>query len=341
MDQLVGRPAAGPESNERLCGRHCPALPAESEGGPSPGAVQPAERLSCDPQEHGYRLVWEARMRVAISVINMKGGVGKTTIATLLCRSLAQSFKVLAVDLDPQANMSQALMGEDGYRRFLDDDSPSVVEVFKGYQPPGRAASPTALDATEVARTISRSYKGELRVVPSRFDFSDNLREASTTDDKALARFIADNFDDIDIVLIDCAPTESVLTRAAYHASRYVLVPVRPEYFATIGFPLLHKSLQDFRGGNPGHEIDVLGVVINNAFYDGGNQGGPERKRAKIDIQDEAAKHDWRIFGCEIPFSRGFPKMMRGDHNWLGNAEDFRFFATEFRCSLSEEGYVS
>ena len=280
-------------------------------------------------------------MRVAISVINMKGGVGKTTIATLLCRSLAQSFKVLAVDLDPQANMSQALMGEAGYRQFLNDHSPSVVEVFKGYQPPGSHASPTPLDATEVARTIGRYGRGELRIIPSRFDFSDNLREASTSDDKALARFIADSFHDIDIVLIDCAPTESVLTRAAYHASRYVLVPVRPEYFATIGFPLLHKSLQDFRGSNPGHKIDVLGVVINNAFYDGGNKGGPERTRAMADIEGEAAEHDWRIFEWDIPFSRGFPKMMRGDYSYPGNAVEFDLFAEEFRESLSEEGYVS
>jgi len=280
-------------------------------------------------------------MRVSISVINMKGGVGKTTIATLLCQRFARSLKVLAIDLDPQANMSQALMGEDGYRRFLDDESPSVVEVFKGYRPPGSAASPTPLDAAEVARTIRRSRDGELRVIPSRFDFSDNLCDASKADDRALARFIADGFHDVDVVLIDCAPTESVLTRAAYHASRYVLVPVRPEYFATIGFPLLHRSLEEFRRSNPGHEIDVLGVVINNAFYDGGNRGGPERKRAMADIRREAASHQWRIFDNEIPFSRGFPKMMRGDYNWPGNAEDFRYFAKELRRALSEGGHVS
>ncbi|MCY4425056.1 MAG: AAA family ATPase, partial [Acidimicrobiaceae bacterium] len=44
-------------------------------------------------------------------MINMKGGVGKTTIATLLCKRFALSLNVLAIDLDPQANMSQALMG--------------------------------------------------------------------------------------------------------------------------------------------------------------------------------------------------------------------------------------
>lgn len=59
------------------------------------------------------------------------------------------------------------------------------------------------------------------------------------------------------------------------------------------------------------------------------------------ELRREAANHHWRIFDNEIPFSRGFPKMMRGDHNWLGNAEDFRYFAKELRRALSERGYVS
>ena len=68
---------------------------------------------------------------ICISVINMKGGVGKTTIAALLARYASdRSRKVLAIDLDPQANLSQALMGERSYKRFLDDKAPSIVEVF-------------------------------------------------------------------------------------------------------------------------------------------------------------------------------------------------------------------
>ena len=280
-------------------------------------------------------------MAVAISVINMKGGVGKTTILALLCQRFARSFRVLAIDLDPQANLSQALMGETGYKRFLDDQSPSVVEVFKGYQPPNAAASPTSLSANGVARRISYSRKGELRIIPSRFDFSDNLIAASKTAEQALARFVANSIHDIDIIMIDCAPTESVLTRAAYHASRYVLVPVRPEYFATIGFPLLNESLQDFRRKNQGHKIDVLGVVVNNAFYDGGNDGGPEKARAMADIEREASENGWSIFSNEIPFSRGFPKIMRGDHSWSGNAEQFSHFAQELHKSLSAAGHLT
>ena len=100
-----------------------------------------------------------------------------------------------------------------------------------------------------------------------------------------LARCIAEHFQEKDLILIDCAPTESVFTTAAYHASRFVLVPVRPEYFATIGFPLLQQSLDAFRNKNKGHQIDIVGIVINNSFYHGGNDGGPEKQAALRDIK--------------------------------------------------------
>ena len=69
---------------------------------------------------------------VCVSVINMKGGVGKTTVAMLLSRYAWDSLglNVLAIDLDPQANLSQAFMGEQRYKNFIANKSPSIVELF-------------------------------------------------------------------------------------------------------------------------------------------------------------------------------------------------------------------
>ena len=266
---------------------------------------------------------------VVVSVINMKGGVGKSTITVSLCRfASARQLKVLAVDLDPQANLSQAFMRRD-YRKFVDQKKPSIVEIFRGYRPPSSSAG--APGPLEVEEVIYRLGTSNISLVPSRFDFADNLVDSLKPDPRTLARFISESCSDADLILIDCAPTESVFTQAAYAASRHVLVPVRPEYFATIGFPLLKQSLADYRSRNRGHEIDVLGVVINNASYHGGNDGGPEKRRALEEIRAETTKNGWHEFRNQLPYSRGFPKMMRGDFTYLGNAwTGFRGFAAEF-----------
>ncbi len=271
---------------------------------------------------------------VCVSVINMKGGVGKTTIAALLGRhaSLSLKLNVLSIDLDPQANLTQAFMSDRNYRQFLSNNSPSIVEVFKNYQPPtADMPSPSPLDITKVVIGDTSLGGGNLQLIPSRFDFSDNLVNSIKPDPKVLAQLIAYNFQDKDLIIIDCAPTESIFTQAAYHASRYVLVPVKPEYFATIGFPLLNDSLNAFKSENWGHRIDVIGAVINNSSYHfSGNRGGPERDRAISEIISEAEKNGWHIFKNEIPLSRGFPKMMRGDFTHRGDADLFYRFANEF-----------
>jgi chromosome partitioning protein len=210
-----------------------------------------------------------------------------------------RSLDVLAIDLDPQANLSQGLM-HSGYAKFLVAKRPSIVEIFNGYAPPrAQALSPSRLSPVMAVENLGQSANRSLDLIPSRFDFSDNLLGAMRADPRTLARFLSDNFRNKDLVIIDCSPTESILTTAAYHASGKILVPVKPEYFATIGFPLLQQSINNFKNQNRGHDLEVCGVVINNAFYDGGNNGGPEKQRAMHEIRNETKKNGWPIFKQE------------------------------------------
>lgn len=266
---------------------------------------------------------------ICISVINMKGGVGKTTIAALLARHAAmyRGLNTLAIDFDPQANLSQALMGAGDYRQFVESGEPSIVEVFRGYTAPTtERASPSPLDLSDVIRQIYQN----LHLIPSRFDFADHLVNSIGTNQRVLARLIAENFQDKQLVILDCAPTESIFTQTAYHASRYILVPVKPEFLATIGFPLLNRSLTTFRNANPGHLIDVIGVVINDTS-DYQAYSIPEKETALKEIYEEAARNNWYVFENGLRYSRGFPKLMRSIFpNWPGEAPDiFRRFAME------------
>ncbi len=269
---------------------------------------------------------------VTICVINLKGGVGKSTITALLSRYAFNSRNkdVLAIDLDPQANLSQGLMHQ-SYSTFVSQKGGSIVEVFADYLPPkygGGGSQP--LTAEAVTELILESGTRRLDLIPSRFDFSDALTNAVRPDPRILAKFLAKNFKEKDVIFIDCSPTESVFTTAAYHASDFVLIPVKPEFFATIGFPLLAESLSNFRRHNKAHQIEVAGVVINNAFYHGGNDGGPEKQRAMAAINKECAANGWHIFDKQMYHSRGYPKLMRGDYNHSGDAGLFWTFAKEF-----------
>ena len=271
---------------------------------------------------------------VVVSVINLKGGVGKTTVAALLARYAARmNLSVLAVDLDPQANLSQALMTGTDYKQFMGNGEPSVVELFNGYSPPSPERSAPAPLESILKKVGSRwKQKENFHLIPSRFDFADNLiSSVRRVDEQVLARYIAHEMEDKDLILIDCAPTESVLTRTAYHASRYVLVPVRTEFFSTIGFPLLQESLEKFRSDNPTHTIDVCGVLINNSETQWSPRG-PHHRDSRDEIREKAEEYGWPIMSNEMTHSRGYPKMAKEEYAaHTGNAwGESRKIANEF-----------
>ena len=251
---------------------------------------------------------WVAEVTVAVSLINMKGGVGKTTIASQLAHAAAADrLKVLAVDLDPQSNLSHSIMGARNYVRHIQENRPTVVQVFDDYIPSGGASgAPRPIDLDSIILS-GAGYRRNLDLIPSRLELSRTLKNP-TGKERRLAKGLAQVSNRYDLIIIDCSPTESILTDAAYFASRYVVVPVKPEFLATIGLPLLARSIQEFKQKNADHDLDIAGLVLNDQSDYENNQ---EKNNAIGEVREVANEHEWRVFDYRIPYSRSYPTAAR------------------------------
>src|SRR2546423_2259076 len=115
-------------------------------------------------------------MAKTVSLINMKGGVGKSTLTVNLAWHFAAYRnwlkKVLVVDLDPQFNASQYLVGVSGYRQIIDEEKPTVWNIFEAHTKiPGAKADPIeAKDAVTNVTTIQGG--GRLDLIPSRLELA-------------------------------------------------------------------------------------------------------------------------------------------------------------------------
>jgi chromosome partitioning protein len=276
-------------------------------------------------------------MAVCISLINMKGGVGKTTLATQIAwyATMQLDKKVLLIDLDPQANASQSIMTPQVYVDYLDDENITVHDIFEQFTPTGTASgSPKALDPLKaIHRRIEYNDGSLLHIVPSRLELSWTLRNP-TGKETLLPRFVAKVESNYDLIIIDCSPTDSILTDAAYFCSRYILVPIRAEFLASIGFPLLNRSIKAFQARHEDKVIEVCGLVFND--FDRGNEKR-EHKLARNDVQAKANQLGWYIFKNDIPHSDSYYRAARdgmpidrtkGTHDKVKG--EFAAFADEF-----------
>jgi chromosome partitioning protein len=242
---------------------------------------------------------------------------------------------VLVVDLDPQFNASQYLVGANRYGGFLADGKPTIWDIFEQFtRTPGR--SNEVLNSADAVRTVRRFTKGgAVEMIPSRLELAYSLKNPSQKEAN-LAKVLTSLSNNHDLILIDCAPTESLLTAAAYLASDFLLVPVRPEYLSTIGLPLLATSLADFRQQYPTSTLKLAGVVFNAI-----SSYAPEEEQSRREVKKLAKEKGWHIYASEITYSRSYPKGAREGRPifWTSyartrQAEKFSAFANEFGKSI-------
>lgn len=252
-------------------------------------------------------------MARVISVTNQKGGVGKTTTSLALSAGfLKRGFRVLAIDLDPQANLSFGMGGEG-------DDGPTVYDLIKGDVKPRYSiqrstcvdliASNILLSGVELEYTQhGREFLLKQAIEPLRLRY--------------------------DYIIIDTPPALSILTVNAFAASDYVIIPMQPDIFSLQGIAQLSDTIERLRKFcNP--DIVIGGILL--AKYDGRTVLG---RRIRETAEMVAGQLGMKVYKTKIRNSIAVPESHTNQINLLdyapksAAAKDYVAFVDE----LLEEG---
>lgn len=183
--------------------------------------IEQSEKFS-NREAHG-----EAIMKKIIALSNQKGGVGKTTTVVNLAAAFAEAgMRVLAVDFDPQGNLSSGL----GIEKKKDDNT--IYELL--------------MDTCTFEEAVHKSYSENLDVLTSNVNLSGLELELLEKKNReyVLKHYLEAVVDRYDYIFIDCPPSLSLLTINALTAATDVIIPIQCEYYAMEGLNQMLRSIK-------------------------------------------------------------------------------------------------
>ena len=254
-----------------------------------------------------------------VAVLNMKGGVGKTTISAHVMRVLYHRYRIktLLVDLDPQFNLSQALLSRAAYDQLKKDNRTistvmeqppltGLYDIKTSDTPPPKAASIVSQLRHFLKTPISLDLlPGDFRLV--KYSMIDNHLKLNSVQ-KRFLRFIHESRGQYGLICIDCNPSSSFITSCALHACTHILVPIRPDRYSVLGLEILHDFVDAIPTIDPKPQILALLNGIPRRNYD----------RA---VEDEVRAHE--TFGGKMLTNRLYQSgLLEAKTGYTGFATD-------------------
>lgn len=177
-----------------------------------------------------------------ISISNIKGGVGKTTTASVLAVGLAErGYRVLGIDSDPQTNLTMCFIQEQS------DCKPSLYHVYSN---------------GEAVGNVKMAIKDNLDLIIGDFELCNaDMQFTKAGRLKMLKKAIKNIDGEYDFVIIDTPPNHGVLSLNAFIASDYMVVPMSADSFSLKGVRLLKETLDDVADETE-KELPVAGILL-------------------------------------------------------------------------------
>lgn len=203
-----------------------------------------------------------------LSVVNMKGGVAKTTVAVNIADCLCRRHgkRVLLIDIDPQFNATQYLIPGNVYADYVGQGKDTINSIFEesAITTAGSVTGVEEIEAKPLDGIIPYNIRDGFDILPGNLQLYKIEMAGGSGKENRLKLYLDSICDQYDFTIIDTPPTPSVWMSSALIASNYYLVPVKPEPLSATGIDLL-RGIISSKIKNYGLSISCVGLILTIA----------------------------------------------------------------------------